>query len=104
MDEQTAAGRREAMTAGVREALLRDGKMELGQLVTEFGTEVSARRGFTVQPTSGVSAIVTFQGTPPESRPIRDFLASYARTLTNAGFWAEPNFTAGYVVVEVRGR
>lgn len=104
MEKATATARREAMTAAVREALLRDGKMEFGQLITEFGKQVNARRGFTVQPTSGVSAIVTFQGPPPETRPVQSFLASYVETLTDAGFWAEANYTAGYVAVEAQGR
>lgn len=91
--QKTAAGRRAGMEAEVRKALS-DGRH------TEFG-KANARCGFTVTPTSGVTAIVTFQGPPPETHPAHISLALYADTLLKAGFWAEAKCAAGYVIVEV---
>lgn len=89
------------VTASVRRALSAAGAVEFGEPVVQFGVRVTARCGFTVQPASGVSVIVTFQGPPPETRATRRFLASYAKTLTDAGFRADADYAAGYVAVEV---
>jgi hypothetical protein len=101
--EETAASPREEMAAAVRAALLSAGALEFGHPVTQPGEEANARNGFTVTPTGPASVIVTFRGPPPETRPIRDFLASYAAMLEEAGFSAEARFVPGYVAVDAAG-